>query len=42
MGKSSNAYLTYLDVNDHEKWFKPMSEDTPELEEYWEADEDVL
>jgi len=42
MGKSSNAYLTYLDVNDHEKWFKPMSEDTPELDEFWEADEDVM
>ncbi len=42
IGKSSNAYLTYLDVADHEKWFKPMSEDTPEFEEYWEADEDVL
>ncbi len=42
MGKSSNAYLTYLDVADHEKYFKPFSEDTPDLEEFWEADEDVL
>ena len=41
-GKGTYCYLSVLDTSDHAKWFKPLSEDMPDLSEYWEADEDVL
>lgn len=42
IGKSSNVYLTVLDVEDHKKWFKPFDKYQEDIEEFWEADEDVL
>ena len=41
-GKGTYCYLTVLDVEDHKKWFKPFDQYQEELEEFWEADEDVL
>ena len=42
MGKGTYCYLSVLDVEDHKKWFKPFDQYQDELEEFWEADEDVL
>lgn len=41
-GKGTYCYLSVLDVEDYKKWFNPLDGNTEELEEYWEADEDVL
>ncbi len=41
-GKGTYAWLGVLDIEDHKKWFKPLEEGSEDLEEFWEADEDVL
>jgi len=41
-GKGTYAWLGVLDTEDHEKYFKPLEEGSTDLEDYWEADEDVL
>ena len=41
-GKGTYCYLSVLDVEDHNKWFKPLEQDSADLDDYWEADEDVM